>query len=416
MKARYVALMLALLSVVIILPPIIHGYVYPTGGDDTAHHLVVMAQITPTHPIPSDCLYAGQWIVGYPLVLLRDYLHIPLTASFLWFNYLALIGVVITSYFVFSKLFNRLAGILVAMVSFLLSANMNMFLAGAVFNLINMGIILLWLLYFGITAVMRKSWRRGIVCLPLLALFAVFHATGQYLWALPIIVLIGWGLRKRIKTERVWALLVLGLLVVALVIVAYPLHMISPDAGRQAVDATVLVWLIVASGVGWWITKKQGHLTAMVVIVVGLIGAFFAFPTWFSYTSAIKPIDKEVIAYVNTLPESEFYGNEYLAPYIYLPYLNKPYSPDGGIYIWRSEPMTAGVTEGSKYNFWYAKGNSSKVTPPLHIKTIQYFDKGGISVYVAEASQSELAPMFTDNTSSEWQLPKHFYQWIWDIH
>ncbi len=382
-RRRWIILTLAVLCLVIIAPPIFYGYIYPTGGDDTAHHLATIAKITLSHPIPesyqavvilSNC---GEWLIGYPLVLMREFFHIPLTASFLWFNYLVLIGIALTSYFVFSKLCNQVTGLLASLVSFLFSTNVALFQAGAVYNITTMGIILPWALYFGIK-------RKCVLCGVLLCLFAVFHPTGRYLATLPIIGLVGWLLRKRLKSPTVAVLFVLGMLVMALLTVAYVFPSLSPDAGRQWVDAFAIMWLMLAVGLGWWLARLDVNMAVIGVVTLVLIGGYFRLPSWFSYTSAIKPFDKEIIAYVNTLPEKEFYGNQFVAPYVYEPYLKQTYEVGEGVYIWRSEPMTAGVTEGTHFYYWDGQPTTP---PPIEVKSLKYFDVKGITGYVAEVTK-----------------------------
>ncbi len=383
--------MMVVLSLIIILPPLMYGYVYPTGGDDTAHHLAAITAMSPTnlnlvgYSYSTILSYAGRWLVGYPLVISRDFLHVPITTSFLWFNYLALIGIVLTSYLVFSRLCNQIAGMLTALVSLLFSTNIQLFQAGAVFNIINTGIILPWIMYFGVKAWLRKQLNYGIACGLLMALFAIFHPTGRYLATLPAILLVVWWQHKRLKSNVAVVLVILGIMVASLLTVAYIFPFISPDPGRQWVDAFALIWLIVAVATGWFLQHFNSSTVVASLVAIGLIGGYFMFPSWFSYTSAVKPIDKEIMAYVNTLPESGFYGNEYVPPYLYELYLTKTYEPDGGIYIWRSQPMTAGVTQGSHFYYWDEQGKSNDTKPPSAMKSIRYFERDGIKAYVAEA-------------------------------
>lgn len=386
-KARWVILILSLLSVVIILPPIVHGYIYPTGGDDTAYHLAVIQKITPTQPVVTGTIYAGQWIVGYPIKLLEFVFHVPITTSFLWFNYLALIGIVLTSYFVFSKLVSRVTGIIAALVSFLFSTNVALFQSGAIYDIVNLGIIFPWMLYFTITAIKEKSWKRGVIALLLADLFAVFHANGVYLLVIPLIfALVAWQ-RKRLLDKAVLSLIIMGVLVIALFIVAFIVPFVSYDAGRQSVDATALIWLMIAMGLGLWLKRMKQPVSVLVIIGLALIGGYLALPSWFSYTSAIKPIDEKVMAYVNTLPEREFYTNEFVAPYVYQVYLNKTYKPTSGIYIWRSVPMTAGVTPGTHFIYWERQGRGKDTKPPENMVNIKNFSEGGITIYVGQATQ-----------------------------
>jgi hypothetical protein len=123
--------------------------------------------------------------VGYPLVLLKEVFHIPLTTLFTWFNYLALIGVVLTFYFVFSRTFNKQAGLMAAIGIFAMQTFVAQYLSGLIFNIINIGIILMWFFYFGIRAWTKRSWIYGVIAVALLFLFANFHSSGLYLPIMP---------------------------------------------------------------------------------------------------------------------------------------------------------------------------------------------------------------------------------------
>jgi hypothetical protein len=375
---------LAILCVIIILPPIIYDYIYPTGGDDTAHHLIVMNTITLDKPIPEKHLYDGQWIIGYPLILLREWFNIPLATSFLWFNYLALMGVVIVSYLVFSGLFNQWSGLFVSVTSFLLSSNILLFQAGAIFSLINMGILFPTILYLGITGYIKRSWGRIIACVCLLVLFGFFHASGKYLLALPIILLVWVVLRSKLDSEGKIALAILAMFIIVLFTVAYIFPSVSSDAGSQWVDGYNLVWILVACLVGLWGNKQKIEFRAIALICIVLVGSFSTLPFWFNNNSAIKPLDKEIIAYVNSLDGSEFYCNEYVAPYIYELYLNKTYKPDSGIYIYRSIPMTAGVSHDTHFNYWENEGLGFDTSEPENLSEVKEFNTEGIAAYVAE--------------------------------
>lgn len=396
-KSILVILILVILNILIILPPILHDYIYPTGGDDSAHHLNVINHITINDPIPSTYNYFGQIIIGYPLVLLESYLHIPLTVSFLWFNYVVLIGVVLTSYFVVSLLVNKVAGLLAAIFSILYSTTIALFQGGAVFNIVNMGIILLWGIYFIVTAIQKRSLVRIFIGLLLLGLFSIFHATGIYLALLPLIIFIFLFFKRRLVASWLLFTFIIGVFVSGLLLVALVFQRFSPDSGRQIVDGTNLMWVLVAIGIGilWNKKIKDTKITSLAIIMVFIVGAYIMLPSWMPYTSAVKPIDREVINYVNTLPEKQYYTSGYVAPYIYQIYLNKEYQPyineDAIVYIWRSTPMTEGVNPNSRYYYWQGGVSTYNKTPPELTKNVKWFRDGDISMYVAEIDNHSLS-------------------------
>jgi len=382
-KLRYIITILILLSIVIVLPPLIHGYIYPNGGDDAAFHLQVMQEITPTHLIPSHTIYAGQWMVGYPLILIKDYLHISLTTSFLWFNYLVLIVLVWSNFLVFSLLFNKGVGLLVGIASILIvRTNIELFLAGQIFNIVNVGIILPWMLYFMSKALIKNSWRNLVVGFLLMSLFSVFHASGYYLFVIVPLMGIAYWQKKRIKNEGMFVLYIMGSLALILLLFSLTKWGISPDPGRQGIDGIGLLILTLMVLVGWKLAV--GKALIPIVLGLGIVGGIYILPVWFRYINAIQPVDKLAIEYIKTLPESEFYGNEYLASWVYQPYINKNYEPNSAIYIWRSEPMTA-MTSPDYIGWW--EPEEINIKPPLNVKNTKTFEENGVTIYVSESNE-----------------------------
>ncbi len=417
-RKRNVFIILGVLCLLIFLPPLIHGYIYPTGGDASAEHLKVIEQITLTHPIPDQYLYTGQWIIGYPLVVLKTLFHIPLTVSFLWFNYIALVGVVLSFYFVFSRMFNKLAGVMSAIGIFALQPFVLLFLSGAIFDIIAIGIIFTWVLYFFVKALARRSWKMGIISVSLFFLFFNFHFSwdllkrsmqtiqtssgGSYASVVSIgitniiqyivvavVCIVGLVMMVRLRKLLFNGVTKEGKLMIAcligvcllLVIVSAPMLKIWVVSSRPLLDGIILIFLLAMSALSLYITntmttKKQADY---MVVCVALLVAVLWLPSWFSYTSAIKPVDKQVIAYVNKLNGGEFYGNEYVAPWVYERYLNKVYKPDSSIYIWRSKPMT-GRTDPTSEWWWNPKGKD--ITPSADMKILASFEDKGVTIYI----------------------------------
>lgn len=382
-KRGWPFLILVALSVVILLPPLIHGYIYPTGGDDTALHLRLMASGgLPdvwgffTHQIMSH--YGGTWLTGVVL----KWFPVPLTQSFMWFNYAVLIGLVWSNYCVFLRLFNRQTGVIVALASFLIvRTNVDLFLAGQIFNIVNMGIILPWLLYFLAKLIAQPSVRYAVIALFFIALFDFWHASGVYLLAIIPIALVVYWQRARLKTAGNYFLAMLGALSVVLLIMSLPIWHFSADAGRQGIDGMGLLILGLAALVGWKLAV--GKSFAFVSLGIVVIGAIYELPIWFRYTSAIQPVDKQAIAYIKTLHESTFYGNEYLAYWVYEPYVGKTYLPDSAIYVWRSKPETA-MTSPDYIGYWNPQGKDTAA--PERVKSMKTFADKDVAIYVAEVA------------------------------
>lgn len=187
---------LVLFCSVVLLPPIIHGYVYPNIGDDTAAHMNVLDQvglfvIDDGSPI-EQIRYAGLYIVGYPLDLISYVFNVSKDTLFLWFNFLALMGVGIILFVIFRDLIGLPAGLLALLIPIFTSYSiLSLFYSGVIFEIINIGIILPLACYCTIKWLMSKKKRFVISAVCLFLLFAVFHTTGVYL---PFIAITGFAL------------------------------------------------------------------------------------------------------------------------------------------------------------------------------------------------------------------------------
>jgi hypothetical protein len=181
-----------------------YGYVYPNIGDDTAVYLnriEGMANGTDT------VQYTGYYIVGYPMVFIRDTLGWSIDTQFLWFNFIALVIVGIVIYLVFSKLVNRLTGWLaLLLVLFTAQGIMFLFYYGQIFNIINLGVIFPLLLLFTIRYIENGKWRYLLLVLIFAILFGSFHTNGIYLPAIAglgtVVYLIYAKLKKQTLNKR----------------------------------------------------------------------------------------------------------------------------------------------------------------------------------------------------------------------
>lgn len=213
--------MLFLFSVVIFLPPIIHGYVYPNIGDDTAAHMNILDRIgffaiEDVDTIIPEIRYCAYYIVGYPLDAISHIFNVSNDTLFLWFNYLALWGVGISLFFIFKNLIGLSAGLLALLVPMFTSYSiLLLFYSGVIFNIINIGIILPFACFCAIKwfKTRKKRFAIGAICLSFL--FAVFHSTGIYL---PFILMAGFVsfiVYKVARREPISKWGILGMVVVA---------------------------------------------------------------------------------------------------------------------------------------------------------------------------------------------------------
>lgn len=201
-------LCLVVFCLIIILPPIIHGYVYPNIGDDTAAHMNILDKIgffssQDVSPV-EQIRYGAIYIVGYPLDIINHFTGIDKDVLFLWFNYLALIGVGLSLFFVFKNLINFQAGLLALIIPIFTSYGMLLlFYSGVIFEIINIGIILPFACYFAIKWQYDKSKRYAIGAICLFALFTVFHSTGIYLPFILVATFVTYIIYKLVKKQPI---------------------------------------------------------------------------------------------------------------------------------------------------------------------------------------------------------------------
>ncbi len=172
---------LLLFCVIVILPPLIHGYIYPTVGDDTAAHLAIFDRIKAgTYGnVPMILSYR---VIGYPLAWVSNWSGLSVDVLFLWFNYIALILIGLTIYIVVARLIDKKAGWLALVVTlFGAQGILFQFYYGQVFNAINMGIILPLLLFFSVRYLTQGRVYQFILAILFGVLFGAFHTSGVYL-------------------------------------------------------------------------------------------------------------------------------------------------------------------------------------------------------------------------------------------
>ena len=222
-KSRVLTILgLLLFCVVVVTPPLLYGYIYPNGSDDTAAaYLPVIDGIKDGQSL-RESFPVPYMVVGYPIAWMSNLTGWSVDVLFLWFVYgmLALSGIIF--YFVMSRLVNRKAGWLALLLSiFCAQGLMFQFHWGQTFNFINIGIILPLLLYFAVRYLTQGKAYQLVVTLLLSGLFGSFHMTGVYLPATAGFLIVAYTIyclvrRKRIKIKP----LLLGVSIVLLSSVA----------------------------------------------------------------------------------------------------------------------------------------------------------------------------------------------------
>ena len=139
----------------------------------------------------TNYLYGGQVFLKYLLYPFRR--SSSLGTIYLWFNFTALFGSVLSIYYVVKKLVNKLAAYLsVAMMFVVATGILGLFKYGVIFNIINMYIIFPFAVLFIVYWLTGKGNLYGILGFIALAVFSVFHATGMYLPVILAVSFIGY--------------------------------------------------------------------------------------------------------------------------------------------------------------------------------------------------------------------------------
>jgi hypothetical protein len=195
---------LILFCIIIILPPIIHGYVYPNMGDDTSAHVAKIEALGTSEMELS--LYGAYYIIGYPLKYITELLSTNIDIVFMWFSFITFMLVGLVIFWVISKLVNKLAGwATLFIVMFCSQGLMYYFYYGQIFNIINIGIILPLLLLLSIKYITKGKNIYLIVAILLSLVFTIFHTSGIYLPFIVVTCLVAYliyCLIKHIKLDK----------------------------------------------------------------------------------------------------------------------------------------------------------------------------------------------------------------------
>lgn len=174
MKAKIVyAIAFACLVVILIMPMITHNAIVQTieASSDMRIHL---AMITGQQ---AETSYFGQTIVR---ALLSEFDNV--SQAYLWFNFIALIGVAGTMFYVTRELISREASyFVIPFALFGATGILALFQYGVIFNIINMYIVLPFAVLFTIRWLTGGKLYNAGIGLVLFALFSVGHYTALYL-------------------------------------------------------------------------------------------------------------------------------------------------------------------------------------------------------------------------------------------
>lgn len=289
---------LALFGLIVFLPPIIHGYVYPNIGDDTAVNLGVIERIW-AGELGLKTAYLAYMIVGYPLMFLSELLGKSLDVLYLWFSFGALAAVGITVYLVISRLVSRLAGWLALLLSvFSAQGLLYFFYYGQIFNIINIGIILPVLVYFAVRYVEQRKLFQLLILLFLVGLFGSFHTSGIYLPAIAGLATVVYVTYKRLKKQRIEksvAFVGLGIVVFSAIVFVYFIFLPTVKS-LQSYEGFQMVKLFTVLGKG--MTIPLGHYALDIVspTILALLGLTIVY-----FSDVLKAADRKARLLISIL-------------------------------------------------------------------------------------------------------------------
>ncbi len=198
---------------------------------DMETHLGVISNMLNSMALP-PLNYWGDIIIGWPVALLIKFVNLPANIRqflglnvanlYIVFNFLVLIGVAVSIYFVSRKLVGISASNLIIPITlFCTTGILGLFKYGVIFSIINMYIILPFAIYFGIRWLTKRGWYNLSVAICLFALFSVFHITAMYLPYAFGLLLVGVVVYKLISKSKmdIKPILALSVIVLALNIV-----------------------------------------------------------------------------------------------------------------------------------------------------------------------------------------------------
>ncbi len=400
MNKRYwlVAVVLLAYFVLIILPPIIYGYVYPNNGDDSAVHLKYFDALERGEDIGYS--YLGRQIIGYPMILIHKILGISFDTQFLWFNYIALWFVGIAVFLLVAKVAGVMVGLIsIPIVMFATPSALNLFDTGGIFDLITVG-VLLPLAVLGIIYIIEsRKWHWVILTAIILGLAVVVHSMVIFkmnpaisqpttplnefiliLAGFPVVIILLSATyfvfsKSRFNYIQKYALMILG--GVSLIMEVLAFTQLTDWATRFATDLAIILAILAGVMLSMVIKQIKSKLMVSVIAVLVILSSLPVLTAYYNYNSAVKPVDIQAMNYIKGLPGEYFSCSPTINPYIYERFVGKKYQRGVMPYIERSVPMTSGSTKGTRDYWW---GDASDLSIPL--QNAVKFEDGGVVINV----------------------------------
>jgi len=214
-------IILVIFGLLLILPIFIADNIYPFSYPiNDFQNDVNRAELTKTggnvHDISNQ--YFGRTAMAYVVGGISNVTGVDTKTVQTYANYTLLFVTCIAIYFVISKLFNIMSGVIASILIFFCTHSMlTLFSAGDIWNIIEIGIVLVPALYF---LARWLSCKRKFYLIMSLVLFAIFSSIHPLALTLPYIMIVSFGcyiVYKLIKRENKEAMK-LGVLLVGIVI------------------------------------------------------------------------------------------------------------------------------------------------------------------------------------------------------
>lgn len=362
-------------AVIIILPPLIHGYVYPNQGDDTAYHLAYIDSLRGGVDSIGE-LYPARAIIGYPVMWLSNLTGWTIDVIFLWFNYLVLVMVGYSIFALVTYISDWRAGLLsIPLVVFTSSAILFQFNAGTIFSVITIGILfpLCLMLLIYVLEKRKKLMVAGAGIIIVLALdlhsLSIFSTPG-YIEPIPsvltfIVRILGvvvvicllsvWvalvKLKVRFEPKHKIFLIISTLIIILMVVATF--SGISAYSSRLSWYLAVVIAITTAVLIGIVSINKRMPIFTYVMVVLVMASALPQVVAYFDNNTVIKNVDTKAIEYVNALPGNHYSVSPEVAYWIYDRFIDgKTYRYGTYPYIERNEMMTFKTNPVVPY-YWY---------------------------------------------------------------
>lgn len=375
--AKYLLIgILVVITILVIIPPLYYDYIYPTAGDDTASHLKYFQNINNQAPA-----YGGQYIIGK----LMNVLPFDMNISFLWYHYFILVLAIWCIGLSVALAINYLAGIMAVFLMFGVSYFMSLFHWGQIFDIVGVAI----LLPIGLLCLHKMDkglrWKIGVIVS--LVVFSMWHINGKFIYALlPMIIMyeimVFIATRKNeelAQKMRSYRFLYYTGVLSLIIFVLYKIDFKSAiDSGRLWMDGSILMVLCISGIVGLWLNKKKNVFISLAVImfVIGLSVPNWLI--WFQNNSAVKDVDKEAIAYLNSLDGDTYTASPQVAQDIYGLFVEKEFQDylEADYVVTRTMPMTP---RSDPDNLYYENEDREYVVEYMDLwgyKPLVEFDRG----------------------------------------